>query len=91
MATVSPEREAERRARFLNRIDGRVTKAKAAIRRVGELGNRKSNTYTQAEVEQIHGALATAVQDAMERFAPPASKATDDFSLEVQAGNGAAA
>lgn len=67
-------------AKFRELATKRVTRAKRAIRLVGNLANRSSYAYTDDDVARIISTLADAVQTLEQRFST-FEKPEDDFTL----------
>ena len=67
--TEKAEREAKKRARFLDVGGKRVAKALKAIALLKNVANRASYSYTETDVTKMRDALSAAVKDALAPFA----------------------
>lgn len=72
----------DRRAKFVQLANQRVTKALDQIRLVGNLSNRAAYDYTEEDVRKIVKALQKAVDTAKGRFAENGSSSDHSFSLD---------
>jgi hypothetical protein len=72
--------ESEKRAKFVQLAEGRTQTALEAIRKLGNLSNRRAYEFTDADVRKIAKALREAVSDLEKRFGSPA-EGTRNFKL----------
>lgn len=72
----------DKRSKFVQLANQRVTKAVDQIRLVGNLSNRAAYDFTDEDVRKITKALQRAVDTMKARFADTGSAAEQAFSLE---------
>lgn len=72
--------DTERRENFVRLAEGRTQNALDAIRKLGNLSNRRAYDYTEADIRKIAKALRDAVSDLEKRFGP-SNEATETFKL----------
>lgn len=70
----------EKRAKFLNLAEKRVTKTIRSIRLIGNLSNRSSYDYNEAEVHKIITALEDEIRKVKLKFA--SKKRVDDMKFK---------
>ena len=70
----------EKRANFVRLAEGRTQVALDAIRKLGNLSNRRAYEFTDADIRKISKALKDAVSDLERRFGP-SNDASDSFKL----------
>lgn len=68
------ERSKAKSAKFLELASKRMTRALKAIEVIGNLANRNSYTYDDAQSNKMVAALAEAVKAVQQKFAAPAGK-----------------
>jgi hypothetical protein len=69
-----------KREKFVRLAEGRTQSALNAIRKIGNLSNKRAYEYDDADVKKIIRALREAVSDAERRFSPSGDQ-TDKFKL----------
>lgn len=72
--------DAEKRQSFVRLAEGRTQVALDAIRKLGNLSNRRAYEYSDADIRKIAKALKEAVTDLEKRFGP-ASESNETFKL----------
>ena len=72
----------DKRAKFVQLANQRVTKALDQIRLVGNLSNRAAYDFTDEDTKKIVKALQRAVDAAKARFSETGSTAEQGFTLE---------
>lgn len=75
------EVEDRKRAKFRELAEKRTNKALEAIRLIGNLANRQTYTYDEAEVRKVVRALRDAVSEVESRFTKSNSRGGGDFKL----------
>ena len=75
------EAEDRKRAKFRELAEKRTNKALEAVRLIGNLANRQTYAYDDAEVKKVVRALRDAVADVEARFAKSNSRGGGDFKL----------
>lgn len=70
----------QKRQKFVKLAEGRTQAALSAIRKIGNLSNRRAYNYTDTDIKKIIKALRDAVADAERRFAATPDQ-TDHFKL----------
>ena len=73
-----------KREKFIRLAEYRTNKILDMIRVLGNCSNRATNEYTESDVEQIFGAIETALRDTKARFLTPAVKKAVPFQLNPQ-------
>jgi hypothetical protein len=63
--------ESEKREKFVQLAEGRTQSALDAIRKLGNLSNRRAYEFEDADVRKITKALREAVSDLEKRFGGP--------------------
>ena len=72
--------DAERRENFVRLAEGRTQIALDAIRKLGNLSNKRAYEFTEADIRKIGKALKDAVSDLEKRFGS-STEAADTFKL----------
>jgi hypothetical protein len=72
----------DKRAKFVQLANQRVTKALEQIRLVGNLSNRAAYDFTDDDTKKIVKALQKAVDTAKARFSETGASSDSSFSLE---------
>ncbi|MDX3806343.1 MAG: hypothetical protein QHC89_08045 [Bosea sp. (in: a-proteobacteria)] len=72
--------DSEKRENFVRLAEGRTQNALDAIRKLGNLSNKRAYDYTDADIRKIAKALRDAVSDLEKRFGP-SNEATETFKL----------
>jgi uncharacterized protein YutE (UPF0331/DUF86 family) len=72
--------DSEKRNSFVRLAEGRTQIALDAIRKLGNLSNRRAYDYTEADIRKIAKALKEAVSDLEKRFGP-STESTETFKL----------
>ncbi|MHA6642126.1 hypothetical protein [Mesorhizobium sp. A623] len=72
--------EEDRRANFVRLAEGRTQAALDAIRKLGNLSNRRAYEFTEADIRKIGKALKEAVTDLERRFGS-STDVSDSFKL----------
>lgn len=67
--------------KFLELAENRTNKALDTIRLLGNLSNRQSYAYTDAEVKKMVKALRDAVSEVEQRFSRPAGRSGGEFKF----------
>ncbi|NCN85614.1 MAG: hypothetical protein GW808_11565 [Sphingomonadales bacterium] len=70
----------EKREKFIKLAEGRTTSALAAIRKLGNLSNRRAYDFDEADVKKIIKALREAVSELESKFSS-SNSSTDNFKL----------
>jgi hypothetical protein len=71
----------KKRAKFRELAEKRTNKALDAIRLIGNLSNRQTYVYEEAEVRKIVKALRDAVAEVEVRFGTSAARSGGEFKL----------
>jgi hypothetical protein len=72
--------EDDKRANFVRLAEGRTQAALDAIRKLGNLSNRRAYEFTEADIRKISKALKEAVTDLERRFGS-STDVSDSFKL----------
>lgn len=72
--------DSEKRENFVRLAEGRTQNALDAIRKLGNLSNKRAYDYTDADIRKIAKALRDAVSDLEKRFGP-SNETTETFKL----------
>ncbi len=80
-ANKSASRDSKKRDKFKDLAEKRTNKALETIRLIGNLSNRQSYAYEEAEVKKIVKALKDAVSEVEARFNPPSGRPGGEFRL----------
>ena len=75
------EREEKKHAKFRELAEKRTNKALEAIRLIGNLSNRQTYVYEDAEVRKIVKALRDAVAEVEARFGTSSGRGGGEFKL----------
>jgi hypothetical protein len=70
----------QKRQKFVRLAEGRTQVALSAIRKIGNLSNKRAYSYTEADVKKIVKVLRDAISDAERKFGS-SSDQTDRFTL----------
>jgi hypothetical protein len=70
----------QKRHKFVKLAEGRTQAALSAIRKIGNLSNRRAYVYSEADIKKIMKALRDAVADTERKFGSPSDQ-TDQFKL----------
>jgi len=73
--------DTEKRTKFVKLAEGRVQAALGAIRKIGNLANRRSYNYDDGDVKKILKALKEAVSDLERKFDPSGGPSQKTFKL----------
>lgn len=73
--------EREKRDRFVRLAEGRVQAALSAIRKIGNLSNKRSYDYDESDVKKIMKALRDALADTERKFDPSSGPKEKLFKL----------
>lgn len=60
--------QADKATRFINRAENQASKAMAEIEKLHKLSNKKYYTYTPEQVNELFGAIQTALDEAKASF-----------------------
>ena len=71
----------EKRSKFVRLAEGRVQAALGAIRKIGNLSNRRSYECDEADVKKITRALKDAIADMERKFDPSSAPGEKTFKL----------
>src|SRR4051812_37219350 len=72
----------EKRAKFVRLAEGRVQGALTAIRKIGNLANRRSYDFSDADVKKMMKALRDALSETERKFDPAGSPGAKTFKLQ---------
>ena len=70
----------QKRQKFVKLAEGRTQAALSAIRKIGNLSNRRAYTYTEMDVRKIIKVLREAVTETERKFGSPLDQ-VDRFKL----------
>jgi hypothetical protein len=73
--------DSERRAKFVKLAEGRVQSALSAIRKIGNLSNRRSYQFDEGDVRKIVKALKDAIGEVERKFDPSSGPGQKTFKL----------
>ena len=73
--------QGEKRAKFVRLAENRTQAALSAIRKIGNLSNRRSYEWNSPDVKKIANALQDAIADMEQKFDPQNSDKHPKFSL----------
>jgi hypothetical protein len=73
--------DAEKRKRFVRLAEGRTQAALTAIRKIGNLSNRRSYQWDDADIRKIMRALKEAIGEAERKFDPNGAGGHKSFKL----------
>jgi hypothetical protein len=71
----------EKRSKFVKLAEGRAQAALTAIRKIGNLSNRRSYDYDETDVRKMTRALKDAIADMERKFDPNAAPGQKAFRL----------
>ena len=71
----------EKRLKFVKLAEGRVQSALTAIRKLGNLSNRRSYQYEESDVRKIMKALRDAITETERKFEPGSGPSNKTFKL----------
>src|SRR5262245_30608379 len=71
----------ERRTKFVKLAEGRVQAALGAIRKIGNLANKRSYDYDEGDVKKIIKALKDAMAELERKFDPTGGPTQKTFKL----------
>lgn len=71
----------EKRLKFVKLAEGRVQSALTAIRKLGNLSNRRSYQYEENDVRKIMKALRDAITETERKFEPGSGPSNKTFKL----------
>lgn len=71
----------EKRVKFVKLAEGRVQAALGAIRKIGNLANRRSYDFDEADVKKMMKALREALADTERKFDPSSGPTAKTFKL----------
>jgi hypothetical protein len=71
----------EKREKFVRLAEGRTQSALDAIRKLGNLSNRRAYDYNDADVKKIIKALRDATGEIERKFGSSSADGTDKFKL----------
>lgn len=74
-------KDSENRAKFVKLAEGRVQAGLSAIRKIGNLSNRRMYEYDEADVRKITKALKDAITEIERRFDPSGGPTQKTFKL----------
>lgn len=72
----------DKRKKFVELAEARVTRAIKDIRLIGNLSNRAAYTYTEEDTKKIFRALAKEIETARARFGEGGGGGESEFRLE---------
>jgi len=70
----------QKRSKFIKLAEGRTQAALSAIRKIGNLSNRRAYNYSEADIKKIVKVLRDAVAETERKFGSPSDQA-DRFTL----------
>jgi len=73
--------ESQRRSKFIKLAEGRTQAALSAIRKIGNLSNRRSYEFDETDVRKIVRALKDALGEVERRFDPASGPGQKTFKL----------
>ncbi len=71
----------EKRTKFVKLAEGRVQAALTAIRKIGNLSNRRSYSFDDSDVRKIFKALKEAIAETERKFDPSNRPTQTNFKL----------
>ncbi len=81
MQGITMKEDSERRTKFVKLAEGRVQAALTAIRKIGNLSNRRSYQFDEADVKKIMKALKDAIAEIERKFDPSSGPTQTTFKL----------
>ncbi len=73
--------DSEKRVKFVKLAEGRVQAALSAIRKIGNLSNRRSYQFDETDVRKIVKALRDAIGELERKFDPSSGPGQKTFKL----------
>jgi hypothetical protein len=73
--------ESQKRSKFIKLAEGRTQGALHAIRKIGNLSNRRSYEFDEGDIRKIVRALREAVADLERKFDPASGPGQKTFKL----------
>ena len=73
--------DSEKRAKFVKLAEGRVQAALNDIRKIGNLSNKRSYDYSDADIRKIVKALRDAISETERKFDPSSHPKQKSFKL----------
>jgi len=73
--------DTEKRENFVRLAEGRTQLALDAIRKLGNLSNRRAYDFTDADIRKISKALKDAISDVERRFGASTDSSDTNFKL----------
>jgi hypothetical protein len=73
--------DSDKRTKFVKLAEGRVQAALTAIRKIGNLSNRRSYQFDDADVKKIMKALKEAIAETERKFDPSGGPTSTTFKL----------
>lgn len=71
----------DKRQKFIRLAEGRTQSALDAIRKLGNLSNRRAYDYSDADIKKIVKALRDATSDIERKFGSSSGEVSDNFKL----------
>lgn len=71
----------DKREKFIRLAEGRTQSALDAIRKLGNLSNRRAYEYSEADIKKIIKALRDATSEVERKFSSSTSESVDKFKL----------
>jgi len=72
--------KSQKREKFVKLAEGRTQAALTAIRKIGNLSNKRAYEYSDADIRKVMKALRDAISDVERRFSPTGEQ-SDQFKL----------
>lgn len=73
-------KDSEKREKFVRLAEGRTQAALSAIRKIGNLSNKRAYNYNDSDIKKITKALRDAISDVERRFSASGDQ-SDNFKL----------
>lgn len=73
--------DSSKRSKFVKLAEGRTQSALSAIRKIGNLANRRSYQFDEADVRKIMKALKDAIAETERKFDPSSAPGQKTFKL----------
>ena len=73
--------DSEKRVKFVKLAEGRVQAALTAIRKIGNLSNRRSYEFDEADIRKIFKALKEGIAETERKFDPSSRPTQTTFKL----------
>ena len=80
-ARISMKDNTEKRMKFVKLAEGRTQVALSAIRKLGNLANRRSYEFDESDVRKIVRALKEAISETEHKFDPNSGPGQKSFKL----------